>query len=60
MWTTSGARAVSAVQDRWRLDDEWWRERPISRVYHALLLEDGSLLVVYRDLVADEWYAQHA
>jgi hypothetical protein len=56
----SGPRAVSAVQDRWRLDDEWWRERPISRLYYSLLLEDGSLLVVYRDLVVDEWHAQRA
>ena len=56
----SGPRAVSAVQDRWRLDDEWWRERPISRLYHALLLEDGSLLVVYRDLLVEAWYTQRA
>jgi hypothetical protein len=51
---------VAGVQDRWRLDDEWWRERPISRLYHTLLLEDGSLLVVYRDLLAEEWYLQRA
>jgi hypothetical protein len=60
VWSAAGARAVSAVQDRWRLDDEWWRERPISRLYHALVLEDGSLLVVYRDLLAEEWYVQRA
>ena len=60
MWLAAGARDVSAVQDRWRLDDEWWRERPISRLYHTLVLEDGTLLVVYRDLLADAWYAQRA
>ena len=59
MWLASGAvRAVAAVQDRWRLDDEWWRERPISRLYHALVLDDGSLIVVYRDLLVEEWYMQ--
>ena len=60
MWLAAGPQAVSAVQDRWRLDDEWWRERPISRLYHTLVLEDGTLLVVYRDLVVEEWYAQRA
>jgi hypothetical protein len=60
VWLASGPRSVAGVQDRWRLDDEWWRERPISRLYHTLVLEDGSLLVVYRDLVVEEWYAQRA
>jgi hypothetical protein len=54
---------VASVQDRWRLDDEWWRERPISRLYHALVLEDGTLLTVYHDLSHDEeegpaWFEQ--
>ena len=63
VWTAADPtrpRAVRAVQDRWRLDDEWWRERTIARLYHSLLLEDGSLLVVYHDLLADAWYAQRA
>lgn len=51
-------RAVAQVQDRWRLDDEWWRERPIARLYHTLLLADGTRLTVYRDLLADAWYEQ--
>jgi hypothetical protein len=58
VWSAAGPRAVSAVQDRWRLDDEWWRERPISRLYHMLVLEDGTLLLVYRDLLVDAWYMQ--
>ena len=51
-------RAVVRIQDRWRIDDEWWRARPISRLYHVLLLADGTLLTVYRDLLADAWFAQ--
>jgi hypothetical protein len=51
-------RAVTRVQDRWRIDDEWWRERPISRLYHTLILEDGTLLTVYHDLVTDLWFEQ--
>ncbi len=51
--------AVVRVRDRWRIDDEWWRDRPISRRYYAVLLEDGTLLTVYRDLcAADAWFEQ--
>jgi hypothetical protein len=28
-------------------------------MYYALLLDDGSLVTVYHDLVADEWFEQH-
>jgi len=45
---------VERVRDRWRIDDEWWRERPIARLYYALLLEDGTFLTVYRDLAAGD------
>ena len=30
----SGRRlAVEAILERWRVEDEWWRERPIGRMY---------------------------
>jgi hypothetical protein len=51
--------AVAGVQDRWRIDDEWWRERPISRLYFSLLLGDGRTHTLYRDLVSDGWYSQN-
>ena len=53
-------RTIAAVQDRWRIDDEWWREHPVSRLYLRLLLADDSLLTVYHDLLADRWYEQRA
>jgi hypothetical protein len=43
-------RAVEAVQDRWRIDDEWWRETAISRMYYELRLEGERVLTVYREL----------
>jgi hypothetical protein len=49
---------VAHVQDQWRIDDEWWRERPIARLYYLLLLDDGTLLTIYHDLLADAWFAQ--
>ncbi len=55
----SGRRyAVEAVLEAWRIDDEWWRKRPVSRMYFSLLLEDGRTVTVYRDLAAGRWYRQ--
>ncbi len=51
-------RTIAAIQDRWRIDDEWWREHPISRMYYEVVLDDGSLLTMYQDLIADEWFEQ--
>lgn len=51
------ARRVEAVRERWRIDDEWWRER-ISREYLAVVLDDGRVLTLFRDLSDDRWYMQ--
>ena len=50
--------AVAAVQNRWRIDDEWWRKE-MSRLYFSLLLEDGRTLTIYRDLVTGRWSQQN-
>ena len=50
--------AVAAVQDRWRIDDEWWRKE-VSRLYFSLLLEDGRVVTVYHDLLKDQWRRQN-
>jgi hypothetical protein len=49
---------VARVQESWRIDDEWWREQPISRLYFMLLLENDLLLTIYHDLMTDVWYEQ--
>jgi len=51
-------RRIAAIQDRWRIDDEWWREHAVSRMYYALLLDDGTLLTVYHDVLTDQWFEQ--
>ena len=55
----SGQRcAVESVLETWRIDDEWWRERPVSRLYFTLLLEDGQTVTLFRDLVSRRWAKQ--
>ena len=40
------------------LDDEWWREHAIARLYYELILDDGTFLTVYHDLTTDAWFEQ--
>ena len=55
----SGRRIVAeSVLERWRIDDEWWRGRPISRMYYRVILEDGRLVDLYRALLSGRWYRQ--
>ena len=51
-------QAVKNVEDRWRIDDEWWRREPVSRLYYEVLLVSGQRLVLYKDLVTGGWYRQ--
>jgi len=51
-------RDVTSIQDRWRIDDEWWREAPVSRMYYQLQLEGDRVVTVYRDLPGGAWWMQ--
>jgi len=59
VWLSGRRYAVEAVLETWRIDDEWWRPQPVSRVYYALLLEDGRTVTVYRDLASARWWRQN-
>jgi hypothetical protein len=49
---------IESTLERWRIDDEWWRKRPIVRVYWRVLLEDGRIVDVFHDLVRGGWFRQ--
>jgi len=51
------ARRVEVVRERWRIDDEWWRES-ISREYRTVILDDGRVITLYHDQSDGSWYAQ--
>ena len=55
---TNGRFTVEEVLETWRIDEEWWRKQPVSRVYFSLLLEDGRTVTVYRNLISDRWATQ--
>ncbi len=51
------ARRVAVVRERWRIDDEWWRQA-ISREYRTIVLDDGKVITLFQDLLDDTWYVQ--
>jgi len=53
-----GKLNVASIEDRWRIDDEWWRSEPISRMYYAVVLGNGMRLIIYKDLISGFWYRQ--
>lgn len=50
-------RRVEAVREMWRIDDEWWRDQ-IARRYVDVILEGGTHVVMYEDLLAGAWFLQ--
>ncbi len=53
-------RLVAEVLDVWRIDDEWWRKQPVSRIYYRVALEDGTITGLFKDLVSGQWFRQRA
>ena len=49
---------VETIEDCWRLDDEWWRPEPVSRLYYVIRLASGRKTVIYKDLTVGSWYRQ--
>ena len=51
-------QAVNSLEDRWRIDDEWWRSEEISRTYYAVVFQSGQRVVLFKDLVGGGWWKQ--
>lgn len=53
------AAVVETILESWRIDDEWWRKL-ITRRYFAVILEGGTRVILFEDLVTQEWFIQTA
>jgi hypothetical protein len=49
---------VVTIDGRWKIDEEWWRENPILRMYYQVTTGDGRRITVFRDLTTGKWYRQ--
>jgi hypothetical protein len=59
-WDRRRPIPVMRVAERWRIDEGWWGPNPLSRLYYRLVLADGRLVTVYRDLDDGTWWAQRS
>ena len=48
---------IDSIQDRWMIDEEWWRD-PIRRRYYRVLTARGAVRTIYHDAVRDGWFEQ--
>ena len=55
---TSTSLAVVAINDLWQVDDEWWRERPISRRYYQITTQNDRRVTIFKDQFNAQWYWQ--
>jgi hypothetical protein len=49
---------IIAIEDCWRIDDEWWRTEPVSRIYYAAILDSGRRMIICKNLIDKHWYQQ--
>ncbi len=48
---------VAAVCNRWRVEDDWWRQE-VARDYHKVRTADGTLCVIFHDRRQGTWHLQ--
>ena len=51
---------VASIDSLWKIDEEWWRETPIVRMYYQVITEDGRRITIFRDATSGEWYQQRS
>ena len=48
-------RLVVTVRDSWRVQDRWWTDEPVDRLYFDVVLEPGRPVLIYRE-ASGEWF----
>ena len=56
--TAVGHSEVESVREQWLVEDRWWTAEPLRRHYFELAMRSGAVLVVFRELTSQRWYAQ--
>ena len=53
-----GAQKITAINDLWQVNDEWWREHPVSRRYYQITTQSDRRLTIFKDELNGNWYCQ--
>ncbi len=48
--------SIRVASGPWKLDEDWWRPRPVARDYWDVELSDGGLYRLYRDRDSGDWF----
>lgn len=51
-------QSIEAVCESWLVEDRWWTEKPLQRLYWELVSRTGARLVVFCDLRDGQWFTQ--
>ena len=51
-------RSVAAIEDIWRVEDEWWRGEPVGRTYFEVLTGEGRRVTLFLDHRTGRWFQQ--
>ena len=60
-WGARGAvrrAVVEHVLDCWYVDEGWWSDAPLRRMYYECQLAGGVRLIVVYDLITQRWFVQ--
>ena len=49
---------VESVLETWQVDDRWWTDAPIQRLYFTCQLDNGGAVTALYDVRAEAWYVQ--
>lgn len=52
------SRVVDSVRESWLVEDRWWTDRPLRRLYWEIVTTCGRDEVVFHDLMSGRWWRQ--
>ena len=52
------SQKITTINDIWQVNDEWWREHPVSRRYYQITTQSDRRLTIFRDDLNGNWYCQ--
>lgn len=53
----SQTHTINHITRHWRVKSDWWDE-PLWRDYFKLTTDSGLLLIIFHDLLNEQWYLQ--
>jgi len=47
---------VESIDNRCEVEEDWWKDNPVVRIYYQVTLEDGRQQTIFRNMVHGGWY----